>query len=144
MKIEFEIDDKEGVLLLDIIKRFMGQTGNPNVLKALAKMLTEIESDLKVGATTFKRLRYRLSPYTNGNKMFLESNMEIYLAINRNFLTRPNGLDLLATYVLKDVVKRYKPEFDIRKLKRVPLSEIRKCKKVTDVVSLIQEKYENL
>lgn len=144
MKIEFEIDDKEGVLLLDIIKRFMGQTSNPNVLKALARMLTEIESDLKVGGETFRRLRNRLVPYTNGNRIFLESEMEIYLGINRNFLTRPNGLDLLATYVLRDIVRRYKPEFDLRKLKRISITEIRKCKKVSDVVSIIQNSYEKL
>ncbi|WP_062060216.1 hypothetical protein [Aquimarina longa] len=144
MKIEFEIDDKETILLLDVIKRFMGQTGDPNVLKTLSKIVTEIESDLKTGDETFKRVRYRLSPYTNGNKIFPESTMKIYLGINENFITRPGGLEEQASLVLKNLVKKYKPEYDLRKLKKIPLTEIKKCKKIADVVSLIQSKYEKL
>ena len=144
MKIEFEIDEKETILLLDIIKRFMGQTANPKVLKALSKIATEIESDLKVGDEIFKRLRYRLAPYTNGNKIIPESNMKIYLGINENFLTRPGGLEREASYLLKNIVKKYKPNFDLDKLKRVPLTEIKKCKIVSEVVSLIQSQYEKL
>mgnify|MGYP005991420717 CR=1 FL=1 len=158
MKIEFEIDDKEAVLLLDVIKRFMGQTGNPNVLKTLAKVVTEIESDFKVGNEAFKRLRYRLTPYTNHNRMFPESNMEVYLGINENFLTRIGGLERQASYVLRNLVKKYKPEFDLKKVKAyggdlagefvvngrggLSLTEIKKCKKISDVVSLIQNRYE--
>lgn len=144
MKIEFEIDDEETVLLLDIIKQFMGQTGNPKVLKTLSKIATEIESDLKVGDEAFKRLRYRLSPYTNGNRMLPESNMKINLGISENFLTRPGGLEKESSYVLKNIVEKYKPEYDLIKLKRIPLTEIKQCNKVSDVVSLIQSKYEKL
>tara|TARA_R110000868_G_scaffold71713_2_gene209711 strand:- start:39905 stop:40339 length:435 start_codon:yes stop_codon:yes gene_type:complete len=144
MKIEFEIDEKETILLLDVIKGFMGQTGNPKVLKALSKIVTEIESDLKVGDEVFKRLRFRLAPYSNGNKILPESNMKIHLGINENFLTRPGGLEQEASYVLKNIVLKYMPEYDIRKLTRIPLPEIKKCNKVLDVVSLIQSNYEKL
>lgn len=144
MKIEFEIDEKETILLLDIIKRFMGQTRNPKVLKALSKIATEIESDLKVGDETFKRLRYRLTPYTNGNSIFPESNMKIYLGISENFLTRPGGLEREASYTFRNIVKKYKPDYDLSKLKRISLSKIKKCKIISDVVSLIQGNYEKL
>lgn len=144
MKIEFEIDEKESILLLDIIKRFMGQTGNPNALKTLSKIVKEIEGDLTVADEVFKRLRYRLIPYTNGNLITPDSDMKIYLGISENFLTRQGGLETEASKILKNIVETYKPEYDIRKLKKLPINKIKDCKKISDVVSLIQSQYESL
>lgn len=144
MKIEFEIDEKESILLLDIIKRFMGQTGNPTVLKSLSKIVNEIEADLTIGDEIFKRLRYALLSYTNGNPIVPESDMKIYLGISENFLTRPGGLETEASQVLQSIVEKFKPEYDLSSLKKVPFNKIRNCKKISDVVSLIQTEYENL
>jgi hypothetical protein len=144
MKIEFEIEKKETVLLLDIIKSFMGQTSNAKILKSLSKIITEIESDLRIGDEIFKNLRDRLAPYTNGNRILLESNLKIYLGISNNFITRSGGLEREANFILKKVILEFKPNYDLNKIEKIQLSAIKKCKKISDVVTIIQEKYEKL
>ncbi|RZT00236.1 hypothetical protein [Aquimarina brevivitae] len=144
MKIEFEIDEKESVLLLDIIKQFMGQTSDPQALKALSKIATEIEADMAMGDEIFKRLRYRLTPYTNGNRITPAAAMKLDLGISQNFLTRLGGLEREVNSLLKNIVQKYKPDYDLRTLHHIPLSAIKKCKRITDVVTLIQSSYESL
>ena len=140
MKITFEIDEKETILFLDIIKRFKGQTTSPELLQTLTKITDEIEDDLKIGDEIFKRLRYRLSDYTNGNAMTLDSDMRIYLGMSDNFISKPGGLEREANAVLKKIAKDNKPDIIP---KEIPLSSIKDCEKISDVIHLIQNYYED-
>ena len=144
MKIEFEIEEKEAVLLLKILQQFMGQTNNPNVLKSLSKIASEIESDFQIGNQIFLLLRTRLYDYTNHNVMLPESDMRIFLGMSSNFITRVGGLEREANIVFIQIVKNNKPNVDIRKLKQIPLDEIKKCKLISDVQEIIQSAYENI
>lgn len=144
MKIEFEIEEKETVLLLKILQKFMGQTNNPNVLKSLSKIASEIESDLKVGNQIFLLLRNRLYNYTNHNTMLPDSDMKIYLGMSTNFITRVGGLEREANIILAQMVKANMSNFDLRKLKKIPLTHIKKCKLISDVQEKIQSAYENI
>ncbi len=144
MKIEFEIEERETVLLLRILKQSMGQTNNPNLLKTLSKIASELESDLKVGNQIFHILRERLYDYTNHNQMFPESNMRIYLGMSKNFITRLGGLEREANRTLAIIIRTHNPNYDLRQMKRIPVSVIKKCKLISDVQEKIQSAYENI
>jgi len=140
MKIEFEIDEKETLILLAVLKRFMGQTNSPEVLKSLSKITDEIEVDLKISDEIFNRLKFRLNDYTNGNPITLDSDMRIYLGMSDNFLKRSGGLEREANGVLINIFKKYKPN---KTPVPISLSSIKNCKTISDVVTLIQTNYEN-
>jgi hypothetical protein len=140
MKIEFEIDEKETLMLLAVLKRLMGQSNSPEVLKSLSKITDEIEVDLKISDEIFNQLKFRLSDYTNGNPITIDSDMRVYLGMSDNFLTRGGGLEREANGVLLNVFKKNKPD---KTPNLISLSSIKKCKTISDVVILIQTNYEN-
>ncbi len=144
MKIEFEIDERDSVLLLDIIKKVMGQTQNEGVFEALSKMVKEIEKDLKVTGNIFIMLRDRIHGYTNGSLIHPHSNMIINLGISENFITRMGGLEYEANVILRTLVKKHHPNYDMSKVPVIPLQAVKKCKLVSDVQNLIQDHYEKV
>lgn len=144
MKIEFEIDEKDSVLLLDIIKKVMGQTKNEGVFKALSKMVKEIEMDLRVTSFIFITLRDRLRGYTNGSEINPDSRMLVDLGISENFITRMGGLEYECNIVLRKAVKKYQPDYDMSKVPVIPLASVKKCVLISDVQNLIQDYYEKV
>ncbi len=140
MKIEFDVDDQEGLLLLSIFKRFMGQTNSPEALKSLSKIAAKIEKEMKISDEIFNRLKFRLIDYTNGNKIELLSNMKKDLGISSNFITRTGGLEREANNILENLYIKYKPT---KKTPQIALTSIKQCKTVSDVVAAIQETYED-
>ena len=144
MKIEFEIEESEAVLLLNILRRFMGQTNNPNVLGSLSKIASEIESDLNLGNETLVILKTRIRGYTNGNRIFPEADMRVYLGISNNFITRSGGLEREVNKTLALLIQRRKPNYDLRKIKKIPLSKVSPTRLISDVQELIQSTYESI
>lgn len=144
MKIEFDIEEKDSIILLDIIKKIIGQTNSKELFKTLTKIAWEIESDLKLAEEIFIILRNELQGYTNGNPIYLDSNMTIYLGISENFITRQGGLESLANSILRRVVKKYKPHMNPKDVPPISLTSIKKCKIISDVQNLIQSSYEKI
>lgn len=144
MKIQFKIEEKDTVVFLRLFQQIMGQTNDPNVLKSLSKIVSDIELDLKIGNQIFLVLRERLYDYTNHNVLLPDSDMRINLGMSDNFITRMGGLEREANNILVQIIKQNRTGFDLSNLKSIPLTEIVKCKLISDVQEKIQAAYENI
>ncbi|MFD1062747.1 hypothetical protein ACFQ1Q_05770 [Winogradskyella litorisediminis] len=140
MKIEFEVDRSEAIVLLEGLKHLMGITNNPATIKTLHKIIAEIQRDGKLNDIVFKNLEYHTRDYRNMNFPFkIDSDLRNDLKMSNPFISSTYGLKQRCQIVLKHLVLKGKPGTIIPKMS---LTKVKKCKKVSEVVNLIVDKYE--
>jgi hypothetical protein len=140
MKIEFELEMQEAVLMLDILRKAAYKSSNPKIKTTLGNIINEIESDSQVAHYILNGIKHEF--YTNNltkNKIYPHSNMEYGLSIPKPFLQEARGLTKMANFILFKTVRKFKPEI---KPKRISNPEIKKCVLIHDVITLIQTNYE--
>lgn len=143
MKIEFELEIQEAVVLLNILKSAASKEANPKVENTLRNIIREIEADSSVTHFILSMIKDKF--YQNNltrEEILPGSDMYYGLGISEKFLTEPRGLTKMAYDILILVVKQYKPDADLTKIKKISNSAIKECAIVDDLMYLIEKSYE--
>ncbi|GAB4163662.1 MAG: hypothetical protein Tsb0033_24330 [Winogradskyella sp.] len=142
MKIEFEVDRSEAIVLLKGLKHLMGTTENIKTIKILHNIIKEIEEDGKANDFVFKNLDKETANYRNMNFPFkMMSHLKNDLKMNNPFINSTYGLRYCCQKVLIKLVHATKPN---KPIPHISLTKVKKCKVVRDVVHLIIEVYESI
>lgn len=142
MKIEFEVDRSEAIVLLNGLKHLMGTTSNSKTIKVLHEIIKEIEEDGKTNDFVFKNLAVETANYRNMNFPFkMMSHLKNDLKMNDPFINSTYGLRQRCQKVLAKLVKATKPN---KPVPHISLSAVKKCKVVKELVHLIVETHENI
>jgi hypothetical protein len=142
MKIEFEVDRSEAIVLLNGLKHLMGITANPQTVKILHGIVNEIEEDGKTNDFVFKGLEKETANYRNMNFPFkMVSHLKNDLKMNDPFINSTYGLRRCCQKVLIELVQITKPN---KPIPHISLTKVKKCKDVKDLVYLIVEVYESI
>ncbi|MDG5493179.1 hypothetical protein [Psychroserpens sp. SPM9] len=142
MKIEFEVDRSEALVLLKGLKHLMGITSNPKTIKIIHDIIKEIEEDGKANDFVFENLDKETANYRNMNFPFkMMSHLKNDLKMNDPFINSTYGLRQRCQKVLTKLTHSTKPG---KPIPHVSLSKVKQCKTVKDLVHLIVEDYENI
>lgn len=142
MKIEFEVDRSEAIVLLKGLKHLMGTTSNQKTVKVLHYIIEEIEEDGRGNDFVFKNLAKATAGYRNMNFPFkIMSHLKNDLKMNDAFINSTYGLRQRCQKVLEKLTKARKPN---KPIPHISLTKVKKCNTVKELVHLIIEIYEEI
>jgi len=139
MKIEFNIDKRDVKILIKALEFAASKSNNQSSVNSLQNIIQEIKEDLNNGIKVSNKLKSELKGYTDGSLILANTKFRTQLGLSNAFIKSDNGLIRIMNYILKLLVKMYKPQAKPDFIKK---SEIDEAKTFKDLVNLIINNYE--
>lgn len=140
MKIEFEIEKSDGLVLINALKYAVSRNNNPMVIEKLIKIIGEIEKDMHSSAQAYKLLAGHLTPYVPNVPILINSDLRVHLSLSNSFISHPNGLSRECNQVIIQLSNFYNLK---QKNRNVYPDDLKEVKLIEDVVEIIQNKIES-
>lgn len=140
MKIEFDIEKKDLKILVKALEFAASKVNDENSFNTIQKVIQEIKEDVKNGVVILKKLKEELKKYTDGSPILESSNFRTQLGISNVFINSNNGLIALMNYILKSLVRYYKPNAKPDYIKKDKIDD---AKTIKDLVNQIANNYES-